>query len=193
MQSLVLGGDGKAIVPVDIQQFVKEQLLDTQQVPIEFYRSSIASMRGDTPSLKMFEQTWEREVTNMDLFFNWYLRRCNELLGWPLMTGKLVRQSIAYDPTRLQAIQFLYDRGEISRATFLRSLRINPRTERAQIVTEAIESAKMQQTIEDRLNKMGLMQYAQRMETEDALNNAMQSGQAQQGGDRMRRVRLLAA
>lgn len=183
VQSLVLGGDGKAIVPVDIQQFVKEQLLDTQQVPIEFYRSSIAAMRGDTPSLKMFEQTWEREVTNMDLFFNWYLRRCNELLGWPLMTGKLVRQSIAYDPTRLQAIQFLYDRGEISRATFLRSLRINPRTERAQIVTEAIESAKMQQTIEDRLNKMGLMQYAQRMETEDALNNAMQSGQAQQGGD----------
>ena len=40
----------------------------------------------------------------------------------------------------------------------------------------------MQQTIEDRLNKMGLMQYAQRMDTEDALNNAMQSGQ-QQGGD----------
>lgn len=180
VQSMVLGGDGKAIVPVDVQQFVKEQLLDTQQVPVELYRSSLASMRGDTPSLKMFEQSWEREVSSMDMYFNWYLRRCNELLGWPLMTGKLVRQSIAYDPTRLSAIQYLYEKGDISRATFLRSLRINPRTERSQIVAEAIENAKTQQAIESRLNKMGLMQYAQNAGTEQVLDAAAQ--QAANGG-----------
>ncbi len=181
VQQLSLGGDGKALVPVELLQYEKDQLLDSLCVPQEFYKSSLMSIQADSMNLRMFEQTWEREVESLDDFTDWYLRQCSQFLGWPTMEGCLMRQSISNDPARMNFIMQLYTEGKISFTSVSRMMRIDAKQERELIIEDRLRDAKLQQEMDARLQKAGFMAQMGSIPTQQAMDQAMMN--AQGGGD----------
>lgn len=188
VQQLSLGGDGKALVPVELLQYCKDQLLDSLCVPQEFYKSAIMSIQADSMNLRMFEQTWERDVEALDDWVAWYLHQCSQFLGWPSLEGCLMRQSISNDPARMNFMMQLYQEGKISFTSISRMMRIDAKQERELIIEDQLRDAKLRQDIDARLQKAGFMSQMAMMPTQQAMDQAMMNAQgdgdpaAQQGG-----------
>ena len=155
--------------------------MDCYCIPSEFSRTQFTGIGGiPAASLRTFEQTWEREVNQMELYLNWYLRNCSQLLGWPLFKGELIRQSILTDPNRINFMQAMNQQGLISNTTMMRSMNINPKQERSRLIEDQINQNKLQMEIEDRIKKTGIVQQF----NQQSLDAAMQGAQsAAQGGD----------
>lgn len=175
---LTLGGDGKAIVPVELLQFVKSQLLDSLGVPVELYQSTLNQGVGATNAMRMFEQTRARRVTLYDDFLNWYLRRCTEYLQWPEMHGEVVRPSVHASPEKLQAMSMLVDRGVVSMQSFARALGFNPDQERIRIREETVRAAEEQRLTQQQIASSDVMYATQTIGNQIGLENA--AGSAQQ-------------
>lgn len=169
---LTLGGDGKAIVPVDVMQFVKSQLLDSLGVPVELYQSTLNNGVGPTNALRMFEQTRARRVTLYDDYLNWYLRRCTEYLQWPEMRGEVTRPSIHASPERLQAMSMLVDRQVVSLYSFAKALGFNPDQERIRIREEVVRNAKEQRIIQQQIANSDVMYALHTMRDQIGLEGA---------------------
>ena len=190
---LTLGGDGKAIVPVDVLQFAKSQLLDSLGVPVELYQASLNQGTGATNALKMFEQTRARRVTLYDDYLNWYLHRCTEFLQWPDMTGSVIRPSIQTSPERMQMLSMLQQSGVISLQTICHEMGINPDQERIRLREEAVRNAEEQAKIQQQISRSDAFNSLQTMGGQINLENAIGAEQAaamqndpnapQQGGD----------
>lgn len=183
VEQLTLGGDGKAVAPVELLQFAKDNLLDSLCIPAEFSRTQFTSIGGIPPaSLRNFEQVWEREVNAMDDYLNWYLGQCQQLLGWPKLEGSLVRQSVSADPQRLNLLMQLSQSQLISTTTLLKSLNIKPRQERARVVEDAVANAKVQQEIEKQLKANDLIKQFQEMPLNQSVMAAQQSAEGEMQG-----------
>lgn len=179
VQQLSLGGDGKALVPVELLQYEKDQLLDALCVPQEFYKAAIMSVQADSMNLRMFEQTWERDVESLDDWVAWYLQQCSQFLGWPSLDGCLMRQSISNDPARMNFMMQLYSEGKISFTSISRMMRIDAKQERSLIIEDQLRDAKLQQEISDRLQKAGFISQMANMPTQQAMDQAMMNAQGQ--------------
>lgn len=180
VEQIQLGGDGKAVAPVELLQYAKDNLLDCYCIPTEFARTQFTGIGGiPAASLKNFEQTWEPEINQMELYLNWYLKNCNQLLGWPDFKGELMRQSIATDPARMNFMSAMNQAGLISNTTMMRSMNINPKQERARLIEDQINQNKLQMDIEDRIKKEGLV-YSFNQQNLDA--NVQQAQEATMGG-----------
>ena len=176
---LTLGGDGKAIVPVDVLQFVKSQLLDSLGVPVELYQSSLNAGTGATNALKMFEQTRARRVALYDDYLNWYLRRCSEFLQWPDMTGVVVRPSIQTSPERMQLMSMLQQAGQVSLQTLCREMGIDPDQERIRLREEAVRNAEDQAKIQRQIANSDAINSLQTIGSQVNMENAIGAAQAQ--------------
>lgn len=176
---LQLGGDGKAIVPVDVLQFAKSQLLDSLGVPAELFQASLNAGQGATNALKMFEQTRARRVTLYDDYLNWYLKRCSEFLQWPDMTGIVVRPSIQTSPERMQMMSMLQQAGQVSLQTLCREMGIDPDQERIRIREEAVRNAEDQARIQRQISRSDAINALQTIGGQVNLENAIGAAQAQ--------------
>jgi hypothetical protein len=155
--SLQLGGDGKAIIPIDIFEYVKGSLLDVLCIPEEFRKSTLFSGANSQPiSLRMFEKTWANDALQYDIALRWYLKQCSAILNWPEMEGVLVRPSIINDPARMQVMAQEVAEGRMSRSTFYRSMNIDMRAERKLLMQEQIEDAKFQNELNKKMETLGL-------------------------------------
>jgi hypothetical protein len=155
--SLQLGGDGKAIIPIDIFEYIKGGLLDVLCIPDEFRKSTLFSGANSQPiSLRMFEKTWANEALQYDVALRWYLKQCSIELGWPELEGVLMRPSIINDPARMQIMAQEVAEGRMSRSTFYRAMNIDMRSERKLLMQEAIDDAKFQQDLNRKLETLGV-------------------------------------
>ena len=180
---LQLGGDGKAIVPVDVLQFVKNQLLDVLGVPAELFQTTLGQATGAANALKIFEQTRAQRVLLYEIYLNWYLKKCTEILAWPEMTGAIVKPSTTTSPERLSALMMLMQRGDISVQTFARTVGLNPDQERIRIREEAVNKAKEQRIIQQQIMQSDIMSGILTMPGQMDLENAAGQQQAMlQGG-----------
>ena len=180
---LTLGGDGKAIVPVEVLQFVKSQLLDVLGVPLELYNSSLGQAQGAANAMRIFEQTRAQRVLLYEDYLNWYLKRCTEYLAWPEMTGALVKPSTTTSPERMQALMMLFQQQAISVHTFAREMGLNPDQERLRIREEQVTAAKEQRIIQQQIMQSDAMYGIQVLPGQMGLENALGQEQAQlQGG-----------
>lgn len=174
VEQLSLGGDGKAIVPVELLQFAKDALLDTLCIPSEFSRTQFTGIGSIPPaSLRNFEQTWEREVNAMDRYINWYLGQCQQLLAWPAMEGALMRQSVSSDPNKLNLLMQMAQNGAISQTTLLRAMNIKPKQERSRLVEDQVNQQRLQMEIETKLKNIGVMGQLQQMGSDQNMQAAM--------------------
>lgn len=182
VQQIQLGGDGKGLVPVELLNWCTDQILNAWCIPAEFTRTSLLSAASNPPSFKLFEQFWERPVSLLDRALNWYLDQCKQLLAWPSFTGKLLRQSIVSDPGRQQLMFSLQQAGSVSMTTLLKSMNIDPRQESKRLLEDQIKQQKLQLEIENRLNKLGMLNSVYAQQNDMNMQNAMAVAQGQ-GGD----------
>lgn len=174
--SLQLGGDAKAIIPVDILEYINNALLNTQCVPVEFAKPSLQIGSNSPPvSFKMFEQTWSFDARMNDLFIAWYLRRCCGLLNWPQMDGSLIKPSIGDDPSMIQVLQMANQAGIVSNTTFYRRFNIDPRMERRRIMEEQIEQYKDNIEMEKIQQELGYSAQALGAAKQDMMAAGMQA------------------
>ena len=141
--SLQLGGDAKAIIPTDVLEYISNALLNTQSVPLEFSKPSLQIGAGSPPvSFRMFEQTWGFDARQLDVYVNWRLHQCNQILQWPDMRGSIVKPSVADDPNMMNILAQAFQEGRLSATTFYRRFNIDPRMERKRVMEEQIQGYK---------------------------------------------------
>lgn len=179
--SMQMGGDAKAIIPVDVLEYVVGALLNTQCIPIEFGKPSLQIGNSSPPvAFKMFEQTWSFDARQQDKLLAWYLRRCSDLLGWPQMEGSLAKPSVADDPILVQVLQAgMVDRS-VSKTTFYRRFNIDPRMEQKRINEEAIEQMKASMELQKAQEELGFTSQSfgvNRQEAMAAGASVMQGGE----------------
>lgn len=178
--SMQLGGDAKALIPVDVLEYINNALLNTQCVPLEFHKASLQIGNASPPvSFRMFEQTWSFDARQNDRMINWYLRRCASMLGWPQMEGSLVKPSIGDDPNLIQVLAQAHADGKISDTTFYRRFNIDTRIERRRIMEEALEQYKdnlEMQKIQEQMGYSAQALGASKLEMMNAGMSALQQG-----------------
>jgi len=179
--SMQMGGDAKAIIPVDVLEYVNNALLNTQCVPVEFAKPSLQIGNASPPvSFRMFEQTWSFDARQHDLFIAWYLRRCSTMLNWPQMEGSLIKPSIGDDPVMIQVLQKANADGIVSNTTFYRRFNIDPRMERKRIMEEQLEQYKDNIEMEKRQQELGYSAEALGAFKQEMMNAGMSALQPPQ-------------
>lgn len=179
--SMQLGGDAKAIIPVDVLEYVVNALLNTQCVPVEFDKPSLQIGNASPPvSFRMFEQTWSFDARQLDMMVGWYLRRCSSLLNWPQMEGSLVKPSIGDNPATVQVLQQGMAEGAVSKTTFYRRFNIDPRMERKRIMEEMMEEYKDNIEMEKKQQELGYSAEALGAAKQDMMNAGMSALQPPQ-------------
>lgn len=179
--SMQLGGDAKAIIPVDVLEYVNNALLNTQCVPTEFSKPSLQIGNASPPvSFRMFEQTWSFDARQHDMFIAWYLRRCASLLNWPQMEGSLVKPSIGDDPNMIAVLQQGMQERTVSKTTFYRRFNIDPRIERKRIMEEQMEEYKDNIEMQKQQQELGYSAEALGAFKQDMMNAGMSALQPPQ-------------
>ena len=184
---LQLGGDGKALVPAEILQFAKNRFLDAIGVPQELQNSTLNNAQAPANAMKMFEQTRTARVQLYDDYLTWYLGRCKSLLGWPELTGEVLRPSQSVDPNKTQLIQMMWQQQLISDQTLASMHGFNPTVERTRVREEKLRKAKDERELQKMLSNSDMMYTAfgagDAAGIEGAMNAAQQQAQgAAQGG-----------
>lgn len=179
-----MGGDAKALVPVELLQYTLDRLLDVTGIPAELSKNSIGLMNSVSPmALRAFEKSWMLDIKQLNIWLNWYLKRCNELLGWPELEGSLLMQSTVYDPAQQAIMAQLYQAGKVSTTTFYRNIKLDPALERRRTMDDRIQEAKSEMDLNKKLEEMGVVNELSMMNSRDAFQQAMSGGapDAQQG------------
>lgn len=169
--SMQLGGDGKALIPVDLLGFAKNRLLDSLGVPAEMYQATLTNGSGSVNAMRIYERSRAARLSVLDDYFNWYLTKTTRSLGWPAMSGEIRRPSNA-DDTKFEPLMMLSERGIVSMTTIARMFGVNPDAERVRIREEVIRNAKEQKKTEDIINKSDIMFATQGMGMQMTLENA---------------------
>ena len=152
VDALNIGGDAKALLYVDLLQYVKEQLLDTLGVPSELYKTSLfPQMGGQALSSRLFERYWRSSTDQLNDWLRWYVGRCQTYLRWPEMDVRLLQESSTADPAKMQMMSQLFQAGKISWFTFARQLNIDPVFEKRKAQEEALADAEDQSEISDKM------------------------------------------
>ena len=132
-----LGGEAKQLVPVELIDRAQDVLLASMGVPQEFYRTSLSSTGGPPISLRMFEKSWVRYVTQLDDWLNWFVDQVARIMDWESgITAKLERVSVIQDDMTKQVKLNLASAKVISQRTALRAFGLDLDQERAQILEE---------------------------------------------------------
>lgn len=150
---LTLGGDGKALVPVEVLNYVKTTLLDILNVPAEFFQSSLQSATAAANSMRLFEQTNIHDIGVKNSWFRWYLRRCTSELGFPEMSGEVITPADTQNQERMSILMGLRQEGLVSGKTIARMFGINLDRERVRVKEEQIRMANDQREIQQRINQ----------------------------------------
>ena len=184
--SMQLGGDAKAIIPTDVLEYINNALLNTQCVPLEFSKPSLQIGASSPPvSFRMFEQTWGFDAQQLDVYINWRLRQCNQILQWPDMRGSIVKPSIGDDPAMMQILSQAFQEGKLSATTFYRRFNIDPRIEQKRVMEEQIEGYKRGmelQRIQKQLGWTAEVMQSSRNLVMDTGMQALQGPPPEQGG-----------
>lgn len=175
---LTLGGDGKALVPVDVLNYVKTTLLDILNVPAEFFQSSLQSATAAANSMRLFEQTNIHDIGAKNTWFHWYLRRCTSELGYPEMSGEILTPADSQNQERLNILMGLRQEGLVSGKTIARMFGINIDRERTRVKEEQIRMANDQREIQQRINQSDTLYSAMSMSGQIGLETMAGNEQA---------------
>lgn len=111
-----LGGNGKALAPVDLLQYQTEQTLNAAGFPANLYNLNL-QMQVIPTAIRQFESTHGPLYHSLNSFYQWVAKKVLNILGKPLMGVRLVRPSVADDLERRHVLLNLAGGGEISRST----------------------------------------------------------------------------
>ena len=125
----VVGGDAKNLIPAEIMDFYKNQILDDMGIPPEIRNSGGQPGIKQSGGLVFFAASWAYMRHKMDMFVNWAANRVGRTLSLPPVHAFLEPPQMAGDPQRNQFLIDQYMAGNISASTVFRSMGFNMRDE----------------------------------------------------------------
>lgn len=144
-----LGGNGKALAPVELEKLKNDQLLDGVGVPAELMHMSLQTAQIPT-AIRMFESTFSHLQRNLNNFVKWVSDRVLKFQDKQPIGIKLALPSVADDLEKRHIWLQLAAGGEVSRETAYKAFSIDSAVEEAQRrAEEDIEIQKIKQKIQE--------------------------------------------
>lgn len=159
VQYQAMGGEAKAMAPVDLMKFALDQLLTSMGIPQELYSQNLQT-GGPPIGLRMFERSWGHFISQMNNWLNWLMYQCSHKLMWEDVEAKLIRTSVMEDDLVRQTKLNLLGANKVSNQTALSAFNIDYTYEVDKILEEqAMFDEKMQEI--SRKNQQGQMTQQQ--------------------------------
>ena len=179
----MIGGEAKALAPVELLEWTYTQLLSGMSIPMEFKQTSF-QMVGPTIGLRMFERMWSHFSRNLDLLADWMAKQVGRIEQWEPITVKLNKTSFVEDEVNKNTRINLMAGGQISKATGLATVGIDYEQEQKKIVAEALSDADRQAAMQAKMQQKGAYGEAMNIPPAgamEAMQNMQNSMAAQQG------------
>lgn len=160
VQYQTLGGEAKALAPVELIERATDILLSSMGIPQDFYRPTLSMGGGPPISLRMFERTWMHYITNIEDWMNWFLAQCAKIMNWETVHATLMKTSVIEDETNKQIRLNLASSGVISKQTALLPLNIDPDIELQRISDERKREAEQAREEQRAMAKSDMLDQA---------------------------------
>ena len=92
----LMGGEAKALIPIDVLNHAVTELLSAMCIPAEFAQMTLANSGGPPVGLRRFEKVWGTNISALDEWLQWFCDCRTEILRAPAVRCRLVKASI-YD------------------------------------------------------------------------------------------------
>ncbi len=166
VQYMLLGGEAKQFMPLDIQQQTKLNYLNSMKIPQGFMTMDL-QMQNATPMLRLFESAWSNLPSSVNRLLSWLSERFRMFLNWTSVKLMLKKPHMVDDLNVQNTILSLAQGGSISMSSALKLYGLDYATEERQ----KIEDAKLS----------GRLSSKQQAETEaEAQGNQLQNAQPEQ-------------
>ena len=141
-----LGGEAKALAPVELLKFALDELLTSMGIPQEFFNQNLQT-GGPPIGLRMFERSWVHFVSQMNNWLDWLMGKCSKHLMWEDISAKLTRTSVLEDDLVRQTKLNLLGANKVSNQTALSAFNIDYEYEVDKILEE-------QQMFDEKMSEM---------------------------------------
>ena len=181
----MIGGEAKALAPVELLEWKYTQLLSGMSIPMEFKQTSF-QMVGPTIGLRMFERMWTHFSRNLDILADWMAKQVGRIEQWEPVKVTLNKTSFVEDEVNKNTRINLMAGGQISKETGLSAVGIDYAQEQRKIMEETLTEADRQAAMQTKMQQKGAYGEAMAippvgaMQATSYMQNAM--AEAQGGG-----------
>jgi hypothetical protein len=176
IQYQVLGGEAKALAPVELLDQGISMLLNAIGVPFELYKGNL-SVQAAPAALRLFETSWTHLVHGLNEFLQQLVDQVSLALNWESVPVKLLSPKITDDINDQMAKLQLMSGRQISQTTGLQALGLDFKAEQRRIMEEERyvqeQMAKIQKEMEQ-------MQAAEQLAPPMTVSNFLMQQQQQQ-------------
>ena len=168
-----LGAEASQMAPHQLMEQGLDTLLNSINVPVEFYKGSLTLQAAPT-ALRLMESSWSHLIHMLNRYLQWIVKKVGTAMNWDEVTARLERPSHADDLNRQLAKLQLMMGGQISQTTGLRSVGLKFEEEQERTLEEQKFIAERSQEVQEELESQGLG---------DQMAMGMMDPNAQAGGD----------
>lgn len=151
LQMQSLGADARQLIPADVLNQSLETLLNGCDMPVEFYRASMATTNAPV-GLRLINQMWAPFVGGLNSVLGFIGRRTQRLLGWEKAKHSLKPVTVVDAIERIQILVQMAQAGLLSRSSALevvdRDFVEELRRKNEEQLTETVEQAKFQKKVD---------------------------------------------
>lgn len=150
---LEMGGNGKALAPVDLLKAQTDEVLDNAGFPAELWHSSLTVQQVPT-AVRLFESTWVHLHRRLNGFVKWVAKNVLDFMEREQQGVKLLLPSLADDLEQKHIYLQMAAGGDLSRKTAYKPFNVeDPIEEAERRAREDIEIQKAQQKIQEEFER----------------------------------------
>jgi hypothetical protein len=150
-----LGAEANQMAPYQLMDQALDTLLNSINVPVEFYKGSLTLQAAPT-ALRLMESGWGHLVHMLNRFLQWLVNKISIALSWEQVTARLERPSHADDLNRQLAKLQLMMGQQISQTTGLKSVGLKFEEEQTRLLEEQRYVAEKSQEVQEEIESSGL-------------------------------------
>ena len=151
----IMGGEAKQLVPVEIQQHYRQQLLQNIGFPLEFIQNSIRQSAGPLIGFSIFERTWQHFANSLNSWLTWVGEKVSDIRQWEKVKIRTVPSSMYEDPKIKEMKLQLASARQISMTDGLKALGLDYREQQEKIMEEQKRDMDRQQEFQDDMQARG--------------------------------------
>ena len=152
MQSV--GGEAKSLVPIEILEYFRSDILKSVGVPAEFSNGS--GNVGQLLMFSLFEKQWREVLDAMNRALNLLKDSASEDGSWNSSYIALVPVDKYNDPGTLQLKQGLFSSNAISGASYFKSMGLDFNREQDALLAEQLEQGKKMDAFNKKMEEAGM-------------------------------------
>lgn len=169
-----LGGDAKALAPVELIKQAQETQLNNIGIPADMFQGSM-TMQAAPVGLRLFQASQASIPHAFNMLLRFVMTRVSTMLRWPSADVMLEQVQHADDINRQMAKLNLMSQGLVSPSSGLKSVGVEYVDELRQMADDQEAQAKSQAELQERMDRNAQMR--------DMAQGGGMSGQAPPGGD----------